>query len=160
MNIELLKDAIAIIDGIPAPRIVLDRWQSSGCVSDGWGGTKYRVVRHIRSIKPYTVACAAVWLSLHPQFRALKVRILSSSGEPYIPHKSLYGYGALAHLFDITPAMAAALFESRSVPERIRYSELDDKSLWLRRARVLLTDREGFISEFCTYAETRATIII
>lgn len=70
MNFELLKDAYAIIDGIPDHQFNLNRWveedsTGSSCdIAHGCG----------------TVACAGGWLSLHPKFNALGLNYTWSRG--------------------------------------------------------------------------------
>jgi hypothetical protein len=72
MNFELLKDAYAIIDGIPEKQFNLNRWveenDNTGSVCDLAHGCG-------------TVACAGGWLSLHPKFNELGLKYTWKRGK-------------------------------------------------------------------------------
>jgi hypothetical protein len=64
-KIELLKEAYAIIDGIPEQAFDLEKIITDGGTSVGCG----------------TVACAAGWLSIHPKFGKLLGADVTLNGE-------------------------------------------------------------------------------
>lgn len=150
MNAELLKDAIAIIDGIPSDRVSLARWQQKFVN----GRLVEHYVRNASAITCNTIACAGGWLSLHPKFRERGLFVSTDRGEYGEPvlirdrQPTYANFYAFAILFDISYAEALALFRARRELEDRKYEHMDDRQLWLHRAMVLLTDREGFRQEF------------
>lgn len=151
LNAELLKDAIAIIDGIPSNRVSLTRWQQT--YINGRLVERYlHYVKDASAITCNTVACAGGWLSLHPKFRECGLFASTNyGGEPVmmVDQKIVHsGFHALARLFDIRYVEARALFCSRREFEDRKYGHMDDRQLWLHRAGVLLTNRAGFRKEF------------
>lgn len=102
MNFELLKDAAAIIDGIPVKAFNLEQI----CKSKG------------ETLSCGTVACAAGWLSLHPTF-AKKIKPLVKTdafGNTEIVWNLRDGYStcfygdAMSELFNIPHDDAKTLF--------------------------------------------------
>lgn len=133
MNIELFKDAIAVIRGIPESRINLDQWQA-GKVG-GLVILSYRTVSNVSEIDCSTLACAGGWLALYPPFQKLGLRF-NSWGVP-----SYRGYlrrAALAEFFDILEIEARDLFGPKGFSEHGRH-----KTIWLRRAVKLLRKYES-----------------
>jgi hypothetical protein len=136
MDIELFKDAIAIISGIPDKHVRLDSWQDR---TGRKGPLKpLRIIENSDEIKCNTLACAAGWLSLHPAMQALGLHPdRESGGEPVFGFHD--GYYALADFFGITRNEAIELFGARDPLDASMYGEdLTDKELWLRRAHFLL----------------------
>lgn len=131
---ELLKDAYAIIDGIPAKQFDL-KWFSSG-----------------KGVTPNdcgTIACAGGWLTLHPAMRALGLR--NSTDESTSDSTLAYGHYRLAPRFNDEDGFEA-LAEFFSIPcDAVRdlfgvrngiefESSCNDKELWLYRVRKYLRD--------------------
>ena len=124
MNTELVKDAYAIIDGIPDDRISLYMFQQG------------EIALEPAAITCQTLACAAGWLSLHPDMRKRGLRILTN-GIPYL-FGAASGFDSLAMLFEMTRKQATFLFSDRSGSRIPGQSEMSDKELWLARCRYLL----------------------
>lgn len=115
-DIRLLKDAYAILEGVPENLVSLDRWRLSqgSTLTDG------------------TICCAAGWLTLHPRFVTLGLTF-DGGGRPSF---GLYrGYAALASMFRIDTEVAYALFSPRD-PQA--WSPQSDKAIWLNRVRAYL----------------------
>lgn len=130
MKVELFKDAIAIIDGIPESRIQLNSFQSSG-----------RIAHESSEIRCGTLACAAGWLALHPGMRALGLHTVFLGFPAYRTYEP--GYESLAGFFEITEREANLVFGPRLQPKMSRREieamiHLSDKELWLGRAHKLL----------------------
>lgn len=129
---SLLRDAYAIIDGIPAERIDLENWLDK----DNSPG-------HCN-----TIACAAGWLALHPGMQ--KLGLMSYyNGEPMFIESDLYkgvrasqGYAGLSKFFGLESEDQARdlfgtrAFESPYDPEN--RVGLTDKELWKARVRNFL----------------------
>jgi hypothetical protein len=139
MKVELFKDAIAIIAGIPPTRVSLRHWQED--LYPFGNGIVYQTHR----IHCGTVCCAAGWLTLHPAMRKLGLRN-GAFGHPVLKRKGhlydLGGYAALAELFGIDHKEATALFSS-GISEQERPNNESDKAVWLNRARKLLAKYEA-----------------
>ncbi len=133
MNLELLKDAYAIIEGMPDERIDLDFWQDNKDV----GKLMLRgAISRAKQIDCGTIACAAGWLSLHPDMNARG--LVSEFGVPEF--RGDWQYEGLAKFFDISLTDAGNLFKSRSSFEK-RYvvtKKMTDRQLWLWRVRRLI----------------------
>lgn len=125
MKTELLKDAVAIIRGIPADRLDLNDWQQHN--DDA--------AILVEQISCGTIACAAGWLALHPDMRARGMGISYISGAPLFEGK--VGYPALAHFFGINEDEAQILFGPRDQASSRRKS---DREVWVERALELLKD--------------------
>jgi hypothetical protein len=132
MNIELLKDACAIIGGIPEEvfelgSILREHKSDAGCS---------------------TIACAAGWLSLHPTFAAeLKPKVVVADGglrvEWFDPNGHPFrDFGtAMSALFDLSYWQAWDLFATRGeslLDEELETPDITDKQLWLARAHKVL----------------------
>lgn len=126
-NYELLKDAYAIIDGIPESAFNLRRWRTA----EG------------ESLECGTICCAAGWLAQHPdmvakglsleegRFAALAVPTLGG----------VIGFGAMSILFGIERNEADAIFSDRCFGGRYQpenWAELTDKEIWKARVRNFL----------------------
>jgi hypothetical protein len=139
MNVELFKDAIAIIAGIPYKQVSLRNWQKD------MHPFRSRTVHQTHRIDCGTVCCAAGWLALHPDMRKLGLRN-GALGEPVLKRKGhlydLEDYDALAELFGIDYKEAMALF-GPGISEQERPNNENDKVVWLNRARKLLAKYEA-----------------
>ena len=126
MNIELWKDAISVIDGIPEKRINLNTWQKSQLV---------RFITGPDQIECGTICCAAGWLALHPKFQSLGLKTDFNLRCPVFVDSLLgvcTGYRALAAMFGISHREAEETFKPNSSDKR------PDKQVWLERAKDLL----------------------
>ena len=134
MNVELFKDAIAIIAGIPDERLSLGEWQCDDMLG-------FKVVRKPKKIKCHTIACAGGWLALHPTMREHGLRPSPVDGAPILKDGGLYQdpFEALATLFDISEKEATKLFTYRDWDG----SERTDRQVWLKRAYKLLAKYEA-----------------
>lgn len=124
MNIELLREAYAIIDGIPDNRFNLRDF------------AKNVDAKPISPSRCGTVACAAGWLAMHPTFKAMGLG-LSADGELKYPGFSCAAWSyILGKIFDCGYDEALHLFRPRT------YAELDspktDKQVWQARVRKYL----------------------
>ncbi|MGE5621741.1 MAG: hypothetical protein ACM3WS_01085 [Bacillota bacterium] len=141
-DFELLKDAYAIIDGIPETAIALGRLQTA----------------RGEALDRGTICSPAGWLAQHPQFRELGLS-LSDDGERlcYQGESAQSGGEApiMARVFGLQEAEAEHLFDSRSTYSLGDDSGLSDKRLWLREVREFLK-RHGQLDEaFEEQLETR-----
>lgn len=137
MNIELFKDAIEIVDGIPSHRIRLTYWQDD--VRFGSEQPDKYYVRKPKHIVDSLRCCPGGWLCLHPKMRNLGLHAnRKECGEPtYI---RFHGAEALAAFFYITDAEADDLFAPRESTVSLRVS---DKVLWRYRALILLAQYQS-----------------
>lgn len=117
-NFELLKDAYAIIDGLPDENVNLNSWRRTDC-----GATCG------------TIACAAGWLSLHPQFEALGLRYDKGRENIVLDQSVHYGWAALAQVFSLTNSDAQHLFRGAYL-EPVR----THREIFLERVRTFLSD--------------------
>lgn len=141
MKVELFKDAYAIIDGIPDERLSLETWQDSG----EWLGTvgskstwERAIVQKPQDIECGTLACAAVWLCLHPNMQKRGLGV-GKHGQP--TYVMFHQYDALAAFFDIPEPEARGLFKVYTPDERedgLDGVPITDRQRWLQRARKLL----------------------
>lgn len=115
-NYNLLKDAYAVIDGIPAEAIDLDSWR----------------LRTGESLGCDTIACAAGWLALHPEFKALGL-IAHSGGTPNFRQDS--GNSALEKFFRLSYKQTERLFGPAFLEHPSRH-----KYIFLKRLRNFLVD--------------------
>jgi hypothetical protein len=132
MKIELFKDAIAIIDGIPSERVCLRFWQDD--VRASIGDKKQFFISKPKHIVDTLRCCPGGWLALHPKMRDLGLRTKrKEEGEPQFA--CLSGFDALGAFFDIKSVEAEDLFD----PDREKAAYVvPDKMLWLYRAVNLL----------------------
>lgn len=123
----LLRDAYAIIDGIPKERFELSQWRQGGRSPNGCG----------------TIACAAGWLAMHPEMQDRGL-LPGTAGMPEFRNEHghvSYRYDALALLFGISKIEATAIFSTRFTGGRFDPSgpeQLCDKELWKARVRNFL----------------------
>ena len=141
-DFELLKDAYAIIDGIPEAAIDLDHLCSA----------------HGESLEHGTVCSPAGWLAQHPKFMDLGLSLseddkrLSLRGQEQEDEPPAQ---VMAAVFGLTPAEAAHLFADRQTYTLGDDTGLSDKRLWQREVRAFLR-RHGQLSEdFEERLETR-----
>lgn len=122
-NYELLREAYAIIGGIPGNKIALRSIVSMKGPSLDCG----------------TIACAAGWLGMHPKFQALGLEVvkdglnLSFQGEPGWAY-----YAPLARTFNIDVVLAHRLFCTRGNFDHSEYDNRADKQVWLDRVHAYL----------------------
>lgn len=117
---ELIKDAYAIIDGIPEESFNLDQW--------------FRPARGACG----TIACAAGWLAQHPDFNALGLKITHALPVPHVNDRHNLGYHALGEVLGIDYDVAESIFCSREIVSELDPKEklsMTDKQLWLTRVR-------------------------
>lgn len=131
-NYELLKEAYAIIGGIPDNVIDLDAVQRSEGETLDCG----------------TVCCAAGWLAHHPKFQALGLGLPYSGlvcGSLLLKGRLVSYAEAISAVFDIDGDTATSLFCSsrfrRGLLYDVRCDYDTDKDLWLARVRKYLADR-------------------
>jgi hypothetical protein len=131
VNYELLREAYAIIGGIPDEVFDLETI----------------VKRRGDSLACGTICCAAGWLAHHPEFNArgltVEGRSLHWKGESHLWQWEV----AIANVFGIGCETAEKLFGMRGYGLLGRkevgvYSTLSDKELWLLRVRTYL-ERHG-----------------
>lgn len=130
----LLRDAYAVIDGIPENNIDLSEWVK--------GAPPPPVAASCK-----TIACAAGWLSLYPGFKALGFIYHWYYAEPEYQvdgGEKYSSYPAIEEFFGLTEADARAIFGTRTTGKDYdprnpdRYS---DKELWKYRVRKFLKTR-------------------
>ena len=125
----LLRDAYAIIDGIPRQRFNLDHWRRSGKSPQDCG----------------TIACAAGWLAMHPMMRKKGLRS-GGYGQPVFRGDlgiDRNEYDALSKFFSITYDQAKSLFCTRWMTSAYNPPSLrgySDKELWKYRVRKFLKE--------------------
>jgi hypothetical protein len=128
-----LREAYAILDGVPSENILLDRLLSSADKIDD-----ARVVIPTK----YTVACGVAWLVMHPRYAGKGWYVCADRYEAYFvgpllnpriwrPHS--YG-GVAAQLLGIPELVARELFKPRAEGETGR----SDKRLLLDRIKSCL----------------------
>jgi hypothetical protein len=133
MKIELFKDAIAIIDGIPSERVCLRFWQDD--VRASIGDKEQFFISKPKHIVETLRCCPGAWLALHPKMRDLGLRTKrKAEGEPQFA--CLSGMDALAAFFDIKAHEAENLFHPDREPTA---NNATDKVIWLCRALTLLS---------------------
>lgn len=126
-NFELLKDAYAIIAGIPEEQFDLDMVFKNRGGSNGCG----------------TIACAIGWLSLHPKFIELGLR-QSYCGVSL--HSAPYFYDDAAKvIFSISIHQARAIFGREGIswydhPDMTKALPNNHKALFLHRVESFLKE--------------------
>lgn len=150
MKVELLKDAIAIIDGIPDDRLRLSRWQvqHSKVFDSELSLYHYKYISKARQIRCNTIACAGGWLCLHPDMQQRGLSINTHGGgyfEAFPKYKKKVGFEALGCFFGIDTGEAEELFGMRTSDEMDDEAtrKLTDRQLWLHRAKLLLAKHKS-----------------
>ncbi len=141
-DFELLKDAYAIIDGIPETAIALDRLQSAKGKSLGEG----------------TICSPAGWLAQHPQFHDAGLSLSADGNLLRLRGRTAEAGEAaqiMAELFRLPPLEAEQLFGTRNTYTLGDDSGLSDKRLWLREVRAFLREHGQLDEEFEERLETR-----
>jgi len=128
-NWELLKDAYAIIDGIPSKAIDLDS------IREARGAT----------LSCGTIACGMGWLGEHPKFKQLGLSTVGdrSWNSDVNLHGELSHYGkAAGEIFGIGTELGSKIFSPAGCSEidRKYWRKLSHKELLLRRMRRVLGD--------------------
>lgn len=123
---ELLKDAHAIIDGIPDAAIAFGK----PCAARG------------RGLDDGTVCSPEGWLALHPTFTALGLAMPADDLALEYNGELLPPVSAMARVFRLPEDDAARLFGERDVFSTDgAATQASDKQLWLTRARHYIHDR-------------------
>jgi hypothetical protein len=141
-NFELLKDAYAIIDGIPETAIDLDELVSA----------------RGETLEHGTVCSPAGWLAQHPRFMALGLSLVGDDskllldGEPPVEESTA---AILGKVFGLQLADAEHLFSDRNTYTLGDDSGLSDKRLWLREVRDFLRQHGQLDEAFEEQLETR-----
>jgi len=141
-NFELIKDAYAIIDGIPETAIDLDKLVSA----------------RGETLEHGTVCSPAGWLAQHPKFIELGLTLsdddsrLQLAGEP---SDDTSPSAILAQVFGLPPSDAEHLFADRNTYTLGDDSGLSDKRLWQREVRDFLKQHGQLDEEFEERLETR-----
>lgn len=125
LGFPLLRHAYAIIDGIPEDRFDL-------------GEISVNVLEDDQANNPHncnTIACAAGWICLHPDFQA-KGLSLSDNGSPRRNGECGDYDIFMSEMFGITYAQSEKLFAPRKDWEDS--TDLTDKQVWQRRVKRFL----------------------
>lgn len=117
---ELLKDAHAIIDGIPEAAVAF----GAPCKTRG------------PKLVDGTVCSPEGWLAQHPTFVALGLTLSSDGNSLQVGGNTMSVVAAMAQIFRIPEEEAARLFGERSLfLSEASTSDISDKQLWLTRVR-------------------------
>ncbi|RJF96143.1 hypothetical protein [Noviherbaspirillum saxi] len=141
-DFALLKDAYAIIDGIPETAISLDKLRSAK--GD--------------SLEHGTVCSPVGWLAQHPDFMRFGLSLnedgseLLLHGKPTMEDSPAY---IMARIFGLSPVDANQLFGDRDTYTLGDDSGLSDKRLWQRELRDYLKAHGQLDPEFEERLETR-----
>lgn len=149
-NYELLREAYAIIGGIPMRKIHLRKLITEGGLN-----------RPVKELKCGTIACGAGWLALHPMFTKLGLRISKTAG--YRSHTVLGWKGdfteyesqyerAMARVFNMKMSDADDMFSAL-----VHYGEsnLSDKAKLLRRIKNYLIARGQTMAQLAANTAAR-----
>jgi hypothetical protein len=124
-NYALLREAYAIIDGVPDEALCLNSWSAN-----------------LGRVNPHrcgTLGCAAGILAVHPSMTAAGLQADGFGTPVFCGHEE---YGALALFFKTTVDESRALFAWRNGSYLEDDGVLDrfktDKQLWLYRVRAFL----------------------
>lgn len=141
-DFELLKDAYAIIDGIPEAAIALDKLVSA----------------RGEALDKGTVCSPAGWLAQHPKFMERGLA-LSDDGNALLWNGKPAGEDAyaqvMARVFGLQEVEAERLFADRRTYTLGDDSGLSDKRLWLHEMRDFLRENGEISEEFQERLETR-----
>jgi hypothetical protein len=129
---SLLRDAYAVIDGIPEAQFNLES-----------------IIRRRSGINECrTIACAAGWLSIHPTFGPLLKAEVDGSLVNWRTERGPTGHfvTALSEPLGLTPDETRRLFGMREYYEpveegRVPGAYLSDKELWKARVRNFLAEK-------------------
>lgn len=139
-NYELLREAYAIIGGIPARLFDLDSIVSKHGPSPSCG----------------TIACAGGWLAMHPKFQDIGLSLEPRHGYTGLAFKgeSDYFEDVLARVFNISVQDAGELFGTNGWSDydhRIS-TNISHKKRWMARVRMYLEERGQLTSQLETAA--------
>jgi hypothetical protein len=131
MYIELFDKAVAFIASRSDDQLRLSEWQDTGI------GRMF--VSSSSEVNCGTIACAAGWLAINPEFEELGVEVCGS-GAPKFENET--AYRAMARLFGLPYAVAVGLFYIRGFDDYEKFGEkamehMTDRQLWLSRARLI-----------------------
>lgn len=117
---ELLKDAYAIIDGIPDTAIAFGQ----PCTARG------------PKLEDGTICSPEGWLSQHPAFNALGLTMSPDGSGLQFNGETMPAVAAMGQVFRLSEEEAARLFGERSIfLSEESTSDISDKQLWLTRVR-------------------------
>jgi hypothetical protein len=137
---ELLKDAYAIIDGIPETAIELDKL----------------VTARGDSLDQGTVCSPAAWLAQHPTFKQCGLALSDDDSELVLRGRAVGSDAAvMAQLFGLPESDAERLFADRNTYTLGDDSGLSDKRLWLHEVREYLRENGQLSEAFEERLETR-----
>ncbi|GAB3549921.1 hypothetical protein GCM10027343_32330 [Noviherbaspirillum agri] len=139
---ELLKDAYAIIDGIPEAAIELDRL----------------VTARGEALDRDTVCSPAAWLAQHPAFRARGLGVADDDSQLTLNGQRVGADSVaevMARVFALRQVDAERLFADRRTYTLGDDSGLSDKRLWLHEMRDFLREHEQLSDDFEERLETR-----
>lgn len=141
-DFELIKDAYAIIDGIPETAIDLDQLQTA----------------RGETLERGTICSPAGWLAQHPKFLELGLS-LSEDGSRLLlngePAETDSPAQVMAQVFRLRPVDAERLFADRNTYTLGDDSGLSDKRLWLHEVREFLKEQGEIDEAFEERLETR-----
>ncbi len=144
MNIELFDKAVEFIASLDDEQLNLEDWQHVD-----YGG---KVAHSSKDVVCGTIACAAGWLALNPEFEAygLSTGIMGTPrlGDRNAGYRAEYrvGYHAMSKLLDLPTRIAMKLFFYKNSQDRVLFDihleRMTDRQLWLSRARLV---RGGYV---------------
>jgi hypothetical protein len=126
VNFELLKEAYAIIDGIPKRRFNLNRL----AVPKQIDGNHHRAGQPLRA-ECGSIACAIGWLAMHPTFNAMGLWI-NQRGVLFLGTEAVKYDWAARYIFGLDRYDAVEIFTNAE------YERGDHKSIWQARVRSFL----------------------
>ncbi len=139
MNVELFDKAVDFISSLDDQQLDLEDWQR---VNYG-----RKVATSSKDVVCGTIACAAGWLALNPEFEAygLSTGLMGTPrlGDRNAGYRAEYsvGYRAMSELLDLPLRIAMNLFYFRNDKDRALFGvdlkHLTDRQLWLSRARLV-----------------------
>ncbi|SNS64097.1 hypothetical protein SAMN06265795_104249 [Noviherbaspirillum humi] len=126
----LLRDAYAIIDGIPEDAIRFGP----------------PVSRRGPSLAEGTICSPEGWLAQHPDFISRGLRLSDDDGAILFQDEASPSHGPalpMAGALDLSLEEAGRLFGSREALGAAENGGLSDKGLWLKRVRDMLASADG-----------------
>ena len=141
-DFELLKDAYAIIDGIPETAIDLDKLQSA----------------RGETLEHGTICSPAGWLAQHPAFQKRGLSLSNDGSHLLLNEESPADASPaqiLAQVFRFEQVDAERFFSDRNTYTLGDDSGLSDKRLWLHEVREFLKEHGQLDEVFEERLETR-----
>ncbi|HEY0844887.1 MAG TPA: hypothetical protein VGE12_05940 [Noviherbaspirillum sp.] len=143
INFELLKDAYAIIDGIPENAIALGPLQTA----------------RGESLDQGTICSPAGWLAQHPKFIALGLTLSEDGSRLLLEGDAQEGASTseiMARMFAMPVPDADRLFGDGETYSLDRGDGLSDKRLWQHEVRDYLKEHDQLDAAFEDSLDTRA----